>query len=239
VPAPSAAHAEWTELREARRTELREARRVPIRARETLPARGTATSDDLAVRPAALAGQERERERERCVSAADASTNGRVQARSNPRHVCPQRTHAKTAPSTKRSRSLSKRNPLIRTTGRPLREDPNPIYLFAGTHPGCPQQGAIYIHGLRMSSPLRPRPGLTPTIGFVKPISGQTEGGLGVPGPQGLGRRVRAGSRLDLLQVARWRRMGCPAFEIESGQESGGNYNPGDDDQGTPAQARG
>ena len=50
----------------------------------------------------------RERERERCVSAADASTNGPVQARSNPRHVCPQRTHAKTTPSSKRSRSLSK-----------------------------------------------------------------------------------------------------------------------------------
>ncbi len=56
----------------------------------------------------------RERERERCVSAADTSTYGPCWARGNPWHVCPHRTHAKTAPSPKRYRSLSKRNPLLR-----------------------------------------------------------------------------------------------------------------------------
>ncbi len=58
--------------------------------------------------------RERERERERCVSAADASTYGPCWARGNPWHVCPHRTHAKTAPSPKRYRSLSKKNPLLR-----------------------------------------------------------------------------------------------------------------------------
>jgi hypothetical protein len=38
----------------------------------------------------------RERERERCVSAADASTYGRALTHSDPRHNHPQRTHAKT-----------------------------------------------------------------------------------------------------------------------------------------------
>jgi hypothetical protein len=40
----------------------------------------------------------RERERERCVSAADASTYGTETARGDPWHVCPQLTHAKTTP---------------------------------------------------------------------------------------------------------------------------------------------
>ena len=40
----------------------------------------------------------RERERERCVSAADASTYGRVLAHADPPHVCPQRKQAKTTP---------------------------------------------------------------------------------------------------------------------------------------------
>jgi hypothetical protein len=37
----------------------------------------------------------RERERERCVSAADASTYGPMRARNDPRHICPRRTHVK------------------------------------------------------------------------------------------------------------------------------------------------
>jgi hypothetical protein len=40
----------------------------------------------------------RERERERCVSSADASTYGPEWARCDPWHVCPQLTHAKTTP---------------------------------------------------------------------------------------------------------------------------------------------
>ena len=40
----------------------------------------------------------RERERERCVSAADASTYGTQRARGDSRHVCPQLTHVKTTP---------------------------------------------------------------------------------------------------------------------------------------------
>src|SRR4029077_11965150 len=63
------------------------------------PTRRLRTQRDPAARPEALLGQERERERERCVSAADASTYGPKRARSNPQHVCPKRTHAKTAPS--------------------------------------------------------------------------------------------------------------------------------------------
>ena len=55
--------------------------------------------------------RERERERERCISSAEASTYGPVRPRSNPRHVCVHRTHAKTAPSPKRFRSLSQENP--------------------------------------------------------------------------------------------------------------------------------
>src|SRR5258708_1426491 len=51
-----------------------------------------------AARRGALLGQERERERERCVSAADASTNGPVQARKDSRHVRPPRKHVKTTP---------------------------------------------------------------------------------------------------------------------------------------------
>jgi hypothetical protein len=62
------------------------------------PARGPAAGDDSAVRPGVLQGQERERERERCVSAADASTYGRTRVRNDPLHICPQRTHAKTTP---------------------------------------------------------------------------------------------------------------------------------------------
>src|SRR4029077_15429500 len=42
--------------------------------------------------------RKRERERERCISAADASTYGPKRARGNPPHVCPGRTHAKAAP---------------------------------------------------------------------------------------------------------------------------------------------
>ena len=56
----------------------------------------------------------RERERERCISNADASTYGPVRPRGDSRHMCPARTHAKTAPSPKRYRSLSKKNPLLR-----------------------------------------------------------------------------------------------------------------------------
>jgi hypothetical protein len=40
----------------------------------------------------------RERERERCVSAADTSTYGPMRARGDTHHTCPQRTHAKTIP---------------------------------------------------------------------------------------------------------------------------------------------
>jgi len=40
----------------------------------------------------------RERERERCVSAADASTYGTLWAHNDSRHVCPRKTHAKTTP---------------------------------------------------------------------------------------------------------------------------------------------
>jgi hypothetical protein len=54
----------------------------------------------------------RERERERCVSSADASTYGPYWPRGDSRHVCPARTHAKTAPSPKRFRfPLPKRTP--------------------------------------------------------------------------------------------------------------------------------
>src|ERR1039457_3236515 len=42
--------------------------------------------------------RERERERERSVSDADASTYRPLIGRSDPRYVCPHRTHAKTTP---------------------------------------------------------------------------------------------------------------------------------------------
>jgi hypothetical protein len=45
-----------------------------------------------------LSGAERERERERCVSDADASSYGPALGAIDPRHECPQRTHAKTTP---------------------------------------------------------------------------------------------------------------------------------------------
>src|ERR1039458_3623316 len=44
----------------------------------------------------AKSGIERERERERCVSSADASTYGTRWAHDDPHHICPCRTHAKT-----------------------------------------------------------------------------------------------------------------------------------------------
>jgi hypothetical protein len=50
------------------------------------------------VRPGALDGAERERERERCVSDADASSYGPFRARNDPQHICPKRTHANTTP---------------------------------------------------------------------------------------------------------------------------------------------
>src|ERR1700691_5029705 len=53
---------------------------------------------DGAVRREVLLGQERERERERCISSAEASTYGAEMARGDPWHVCPQLTHAKTTP---------------------------------------------------------------------------------------------------------------------------------------------
>src|ERR1700742_3340373 len=44
------------------------------------------------------AGVERERERERCVSEADASSYGTPRAHNDPPHICPVWTHAKTTP---------------------------------------------------------------------------------------------------------------------------------------------
>ena len=41
---------------------------------------------------------QRERERERCVSDADASRYEPLRARTDPHHICPHRTHAKTTP---------------------------------------------------------------------------------------------------------------------------------------------
>jgi hypothetical protein len=73
----------------------------------------------------------RERERERCVSAADASTYGPYWARGNPWHVCPHRTHAKTAPSPKTIQVPLRKEPSIALQGRPQRKTQTRSYVYA------------------------------------------------------------------------------------------------------------
>ena len=59
--------------------------------------KGPKTGRDPALRPA-VSAEQRERERERCVSDADASSYGPLRARNDPQHRCPYRTHANTTP---------------------------------------------------------------------------------------------------------------------------------------------
>ncbi len=75
----------------------------------------------------------RERERERCVSAADASTYSAEWARDDPWHVCPQLTHAKTTPHV-----LIRPSPLQSLTSARTGPgtDPNPIYRAPTSHHG-------------------------------------------------------------------------------------------------------
>jgi hypothetical protein len=67
--------------------------------RKTLPAMRAENPGNAGARSVLLSGAERERERERCVSDADASSYGPSLGAIDPRHACPQRTHAKTTPS--------------------------------------------------------------------------------------------------------------------------------------------
>src|SRR5580692_12208453 len=79
------------------------------------------------VRPEVLDGAERERERERCVSDADASSYGPFRARNDPQHICPERTHANTTPH-HLTRSLSTTSPAARAQANPEdRPKPSPI----------------------------------------------------------------------------------------------------------------
>src|SRR5580692_565340 len=79
------------------------------------------------VRPEVLDGAERERERERCVSDADASSYGPFRARNDPQHICPERTHANTTPH-HLTRSLSTTSPAARAQANPDdRPKPSPI----------------------------------------------------------------------------------------------------------------
>ena len=81
---------------------------------------------------------ERERERERCISSAEASTYGPVRARGDPWHVCPQLTHAKTTPHHAiRVNALSQG--LCPAKALEVDPDdrytPNPIYWCPASHP--------------------------------------------------------------------------------------------------------
>jgi hypothetical protein len=96
------------------------------------PAKRPEKRDDAALRPGVLPGQERERERERCVSAADASTYGPIRARVDPWHVCPQLTHANTTIPHHATRSLSPNNPYKRLNRSET--NPNPIYFLGALH---------------------------------------------------------------------------------------------------------
>jgi hypothetical protein len=73
----------------------------------------------------------RERERERCVSSADASTYRPNMARSNLWHVCSQRTHAKTAPSPKNDPGPSPKETLYKRCKVDHQGRPKPDPMFA------------------------------------------------------------------------------------------------------------
>ena len=91
---------------------------------EPFPVRGTLARCVLAVSRGAPAGSERERERERCIDA-DASTYGLIRARKGSRHVCPQRTHAKTTPHQRSGHTLSQ-EPSAKLVKSIQKTDPNP-----------------------------------------------------------------------------------------------------------------
>jgi hypothetical protein len=75
-------------------------------------------------------GLERERERERCVGDADASTYGPTLGRNRPHHVCLKRLHAQLHPLHRFDPVPLQRNPLA-LKARPRAPDPNPILCFA------------------------------------------------------------------------------------------------------------
>jgi hypothetical protein len=106
---------------------------------------------------------QRERERERRVSDADASYNATTTGARTPKHVIPKRNHAKKPTlSQKTSRSLSQgpvKNMLVSTT----KTDPDPTLCPPASHPGRgvkPQTNEIqalaatYHQRTHMSSPL-------------------------------------------------------------------------------------
>src|SRR5580692_10392510 len=99
--------------------------------------------ENAGARSGALDGAERERERERCVSDADASSYGPFRARNDPHHTCPHRTHANTTPHHLRP-GPSPLHPLQRALKSTSEDRPKPS-LFP-----CPQPGSTsaykYIH---------------------------------------------------------------------------------------------
>src|SRR5580692_7347963 len=95
------------------------------------------------VRPAVLDGAERERERERCVSDADASSYGTITARNDPHHTCPYRTHANTTPHHPDPVPLPY-FPCYERSSQPLEDRPKPSLISVPPTPGTPLLINIY-----------------------------------------------------------------------------------------------
>ncbi len=95
---------------------------------------------------------ERERERERRVSHADASYNGPATSATTLDHVIPNRKHAKNNPSLKTTRSLSqgpRQNRLDSTT----KTDPNPTLCHVGTHADRRHMASYNLCAVRCQAP--------------------------------------------------------------------------------------
>jgi hypothetical protein len=102
-------------------------------------------------------GLERERERERCVGDADASTYGPTLGRNHPHHICPQRTHANNNPFIALTRPLSQESPFALKAGY---RSPTPTRSYVSSDDPCGCRNVLkYYHkpGL-IGRPNRPRP---------------------------------------------------------------------------------
>src|SRR5580692_9212177 len=97
------------------------------------------------VRPAVLDGAERERERERCVSDADASSYGTITARNHSPHTCPERTHANTTSHHPDPVPLPY-FPCYERSSQPLEDRPKPSLIFRAPTPGAPLPTNIYTY---------------------------------------------------------------------------------------------